>query len=312
MSKMTKISTYVAGAAMAASLALPIATQARASANTTLTHRQIPHKIPIKHSRGISGTVSAISGTTITLTSTHPTSTTYTVDASLAKLLGGMMGGTLPLSDILVGDKITVHGTVSGTTVTGTSITDNSLMGRNIFSGRVTAISGSTITIAGMKGTSWTIDASLATIMSGFGKNATTTTIGDIKIGDHLTAIGSTNGSNVTATSIFDLSVRKKMELPESNRGMMPKNAAAGKVTAISGSTITINGMMGKTITIDASSATVTKGMGMNPATSTVGTIAIGDYVTAQGTLSGTTVSATSVRDFGVMPSAPMNWSKKH
>ena len=87
----------------------------------------------------------------------------------------------------------------------------------------------------------------------------------------------------------------------------------AGKVTAVNGTTITISGraigsgMMGApgssgkpatppaavTYTVDASGATVKK----DNATSTVSSIAVGDTIFAQGTVSGTNVTAVSIRD---------------
>lgn len=61
---------------------------------------------------GVHGTVSAINGTTITLTNADGTS--YTVDASTA---GITKVSTVPLSDIHVGDTLGVEGTISGTKV---------------------------------------------------------------------------------------------------------------------------------------------------------------------------------------------------
>jgi hypothetical protein len=48
---------------------------------------------------------------------------------------------------------------------------------------------------------------------------------------------------------------------------------------------------------IDASAATITSGMGKNAKTITPADIKVGDMITAVGTLSGTNVSATSIRD---------------
>jgi hypothetical protein len=82
------------------------------------------------------------------------------------------------------------------------------------------------------------------------------------------------------------------------------KLGVSGKVTAVSGNTITVSGKQGfganavaTTFTIDATNAKVTK-VG---ATSTVSAIAVGDTIMAQGTLTGTNLVATTIRD-GVMP----------
>ena len=84
---------------------------------------------------GVTGTVSAISGTTLTVTSkkmergmnkagtsTPAASVTYTVDASNATVTKNNTTSTL--SAIAVGDTIMVQGTVSGTNVTATTIRD--------------------------------------------------------------------------------------------------------------------------------------------------------------------------------------------
>ena len=300
-----KLSSVVSSIALVSMLALPFAADAQITGGTTTTHKPIMHRPMMKRMHGVSGTVASVSGTTITLT-VKATSTPDTIDASSAKLLGGIPGSNLPLSDIQVGDKISVMGTISGTTITAKTISDRSLNGRNVFSGKVTAVSGSILTIKGMKGATSTIDGTSATITMGFGKNATSTTIGAIKVGDRVTAIGTLSGSTVSATAIYDMVMHK---MPKSmagkgswaGGGMMPKNVTMGKVTAISGSTITIAGMMNKAITIDGTSATVTKGFGTSATSSTVSAIQVGDYISAQGTISGTTVTATSIRDLGVI-----------
>jgi len=91
--------------------------------------------------------------------------------------------------------------------------------------------------------------------------------------------------------------------------GMKP--AVFGKVSAVSGNTITVSqqafgkpGTTGTTttppaattFTVDATNAKVTK----SNAASTVAAIAVGDMVFVQGTVSGTNVTATTIRD-GVM-----------
>lgn len=79
---------------------------------------------------GIHGTVSAVSGTTLTVTATNPkdsTTSTYTVDASSAKVVKGD-GTTKPtdstISSVTVGDTVMVDGDISGTSVTAKMIID--------------------------------------------------------------------------------------------------------------------------------------------------------------------------------------------
>ena len=86
---------------------------------------------------GIFGTVSAINGTTLTIdgrsASSTPASpelqrgeatTTYSVDASSAKILKGSATSTISVSAITVGDKVIVQGTVTGTSVVAKLIVD--------------------------------------------------------------------------------------------------------------------------------------------------------------------------------------------
>jgi hypothetical protein len=78
--------------------------------------------------------------------------------------------------------------------------------------------------------------------------------------------------------------------------GTVPKQGVAGTVTAVSSNTITITGKDGKTYTIDAGSATITK-----DETVSVGDVAVGDTLMAHGSVSGTTVTATNIHD-GKLP----------
>lgn len=85
----------------------------------------------------------------------------------------------------------------------------------------------------------------------------------------------------------------------------MNKPAAVGTVTAISGSTITINGKDNITYTIDAASAKISQGFGASATTLTIADIKVGDSIVVQGTVAGTSVTATTIMD-GI-PTMPMH-----
>ena len=71
--------------------------------------------------KGQDGNITAINGTTITLTEeADEGSTVYTVDASGATYSKDGVAATL--ADLKIGDKIFVDGTVSGTNVTATKV----------------------------------------------------------------------------------------------------------------------------------------------------------------------------------------------
>jgi hypothetical protein len=90
-------------------------------------------------------------------------------------------------------------------------------------------------------------------------------------------------------------------------KGMgMRKPGVFGTVSAISGNTLTISSKQffglklgakpstnTSVYTVDASNATIMK----NNSTSTISSVAVGDMIMAQGTINGTNVSATVIRD---------------
>ncbi len=91
-----------------------------------------------KHaSLGNDGVVTGINGTTITIQEEADESgLVYTIDASVATVTKD--GSTGKLSDINIGDKIFVKGTVSGTNVTATSIADGRSHGGSSWFGKET------------------------------------------------------------------------------------------------------------------------------------------------------------------------------
>ena len=164
------------------------------------------------------GTVTAISGTTITLSDAQ-NSTTYTVDASGATVLKheAPAAGTTPtpgtkpaettisVSDIAIGDTLMVEGTANGTTVTATTIHDG-LKGMGGHEGRgpgvqgtVTAVNGTSLTVTGQDGTIYTVDASSADATK-----MQTITVSDITVGDTVGVQGTVSGTTVTAVHIMD------------------------------------------------------------------------------------------------------------
>lgn len=83
----------------------------------------------------------------------------------------------------------------------------------------------------------------------------------------------------------------------QGNRAQMTPPAAMGKVTAVSGSSITIvDNRASTTYTVDASSATFLKDRG---ATASLADIAVGDMIGVHGTVSGTTITATTIHEGG-------------
>jgi hypothetical protein len=188
------------------------------------TDLKIRGESDIHRQNGIFGTVTAVNGNTITVSSksmdknaTTQVTTTYTVNASGAIVDKNKAASTV--SAIVVGDNIMVEGKVDGTNVTATRVHIGVLAkgagdvkgsipegnGQPIIGGTVTAVSGNTITITNKSNVSYTIDATSAKIT----KSGTTATVANIAVGDSLVAQGTINGNSVTAVNIVDSGAMK-------------------------------------------------------------------------------------------------------
>ena len=163
---------------------------------------------------GVTGTVSAVSGTTIMLTGKD--GKTYSIDAASTTV---DKVSSISVSGIAAGDTLRVDGTVSGTNVTATHIMDGTLpaygphggFGRGPEGrgpgvvGTISAISGNTLTVAGKNGTTYTVDASGARVMTfARGQKPAASTLASLKVGDTVGVRGTVSGTSVTATSVVD------------------------------------------------------------------------------------------------------------
>ena len=174
--------------------------------------------------------------------------------------------------------------------------------------GTVTSISGNIITISGGPGmpnpgayatkTTFTVNATNATIL----KNNATSSVSAIAVGDNLFIEGTLTGTTVTATVIHDGNGPRSVG---PRRGMMGapfqlegngQPVIAGNVSAISGNTLTVTNKSNVTYTVDVTNAKVTA----RGATSTPSSIVVGDMVVVQGTVNGTSISASMVVDSGM------------
>ena len=128
------------------------------------------------------GEVSAVSGSTITVTGRDGTKTTITVNGSTTYLFGKDAGTK---ADVTVGSRIAAEGTISGTTFTASRI----VIQPSVAGGVVTAKTSSTITVKGRDDKSTTIHVDSKTTYKVFGKDAAT--LADIAVGDVVIASGS-------------------------------------------------------------------------------------------------------------------------
>ena len=161
---------------------------------------------------GVTGTVSAVSGDSITLTGKD--GKTYTINAAQAAV---DKVSTISVGQIAAGDTLRVDGTVFGTNVTAAHIMDGTLpahglrggfgrggMGPGVV-GTISAINGNSLTVAGKNGTTYTVDATSAKVMVFTqGSAPTTGSLSSLKVGDTVGVRGTVSGTNVTATGIVD------------------------------------------------------------------------------------------------------------
>jgi hypothetical protein len=180
--------------------------------------------------------------------------------------------------------------------------------------GKITAISGSILTIAGVNKTTYTIDAANAKINKGFGSNSQTLALTDLTVGEMIMVNGTVSGSKVAATtiSIFDNSGRGGIGQP-GNAARTPR--VMGKISAVNGSSFTVqaNGRMrgsqstSTTAAIFTVSTTATTVFTKDGKTATLADVVSGAEVSVSGTVDMTakTVSAASVNIMTKQPAAP-------
>lgn len=179
----------------------------------------------------VSGTVTIVSGNTITISghqgiasSSTPLST-FVIDATNAKIIKGDQ--TTTITTIVAGDTIAVHGTLTGNTVVATMIRDGVMMrrdsegrgmmnptnsantqaiqqlqgnGQPIIAGTITAISGTSLTITNKSNVTYTAETSAAKVII----NGAVSAITSAKIGDMVIVQGTIHGNAITASSVID------------------------------------------------------------------------------------------------------------
>jgi hypothetical protein len=237
---------------------------------------------------GIFGTVSAISGSVITVTgksrAKNSSTTTYTVNAGNATVIKN--GASSSVAGIAVGDSLMIQGAVNGTTITATAIRDN-IPQRPGISGTVSAINGNIITVTDRKNVAYSVDATSATVT----KNGDASSISGIIVGDKVMVSGTVNGTSISATAIRDILNQGGKAKPNPVIQGNGQPLISGSITVISGTNMTVTNKSNVTYSVDVSNAKFMKGN----ATSTLSNFAVGDSVVVQGAVNGNLVTASSV-----------------
>jgi hypothetical protein len=217
-------------------------------------------------------TVTAVNGNIITATRRGNQSVTVQVSATTAYTEAG---ASASLSDVTVGAHIAVQGSrasTSSTTINATGVTI--VLPRA--AGVVSAVNGSTLTLTGLDGRTWTVTVTGSTRYQKAGQSAASS---DVTTGTAVDVEGTQNSDgSLTA-------VRVTIQLPR----------IGGQVASVNGTSITLQGHEGITQTVTTSDSTTY----VNPdgSTASASTVKAGAFIMAEGTLSsdGKTLAAQRV-----------------
>lgn len=147
---------------------------------------------------GVAGTVTAISGDTITVKT--PTGQTGTVTVASSTVYREV-GTQVSLSDIHVGTQIVARGANTGSASVSASLV---MVVPPHAAGQVTAVNGNTITItptSGQFGLASTADTIVVTDKTTYTSPFSTASLASIKTGSWIMAIGSLSGGGKTLTA---------------------------------------------------------------------------------------------------------------
>jgi len=166
---------------------------------------------PLKRINSINGTITTISGTTLTVTTSGKTPATYTVDALKAIVFGAKPE---TVANLTAGEKIHVDGTVTGTTVVAEGIDIVPTM--NIVHGTVSSISATGITLTvtsrhakGQAPTSTTQTFAITSKTKIMIPGTKSATVSNVVVGDEvMIMVMSDSSATPTATVINDISLQ--------------------------------------------------------------------------------------------------------
>ncbi len=151
----------------------------------------------------VKGSVTAISGSTLTVQGAH--GAIYSVNAANA-VFTGRTNAAVTLGSIKIGDKVSVTGTLTGSTIVATKVRSHSDLTGKVFrtfeAGIVTAINGAAVTFSsfGSTGTS-TVVTNTATKYS---VNGTPASAGALTVGAHVLVVStSTTASSTPQNASF-------------------------------------------------------------------------------------------------------------
>ncbi len=229
-------------------------------------------------SAGTLGQVTAVGTNSLTIkTSTGEIYTVTTTDATIRR---GEKGSTAP---IIVGETVFAFGIKNANNIVASMIVVGKTKDevkptteekRQAYFGAVTAKTDNSLTILSASNVSYTVN--IATGAEIFINKIKQTNLSGFVVGDNVMVQGTLSGSTISAKRLVAIH--------------LPAGTIAGKVTAATGTTLTVLGSDNKTYTVLTTDASV-KAKGKD------GTIAVGDSVVIKGDLAGTTLTAQTVTE---------------
>ena len=233
--------------------------------------------------KSFSGTVTKISGSQIFFSTTSAAN--YSADVGNAQLVR-KNGSVMALSDILVGDKITVKGTLwPDNSISATSIQDNSLYAHTgTFTGKITSINPSNVSFVINSKTNGP-QTIYTTTLTSFSENSGNSNFNSLGLGMTATVKGVWDRSNVNITASSVTSSFRLINI-----------YFTGTVSIKNGSSITVVGNGNVIYGVDLSKATLEN---KNGSAILLSTISIGDSLRVWGKhiSGGVQVVGTKVKD---------------
>jgi hypothetical protein len=191
--------------------------------------------------------------------STTPMTVTITVDATTVYSRAEQAA---TLSDVQVGSILQVEGTHTSATSINASTVEIVLPQRL---GVVTAVNGDSLTVTGFDARPYTVAADSNTVVHRAGQTAALT---DIAVGSLISAEGTLSSDGLTLNALAIT-----IQLPN----------VAGKVTAVSGNTVTVQSPDGTTSTVQLTDTT-TYNAGPKD-TADQSSVVVGSFIMAEGTI---------------------------
>jgi len=168
--------------------------------------------------RAFEGTVASVNGNgAFTVTTGNSAANVVQTNASTSFKMRGNENASV--ADVIQGIKIAVKGMWDSThsvfTATKVAIVTKinpvkdwmaNLMTQHVLNGKVTAVSGSTITVQGNNGTVYTVQTASAKV---YARGFALVSVGDVKVGDRVEVLGTISATSATAEIISDTSLSK-------------------------------------------------------------------------------------------------------